>query len=217
MAKVKGPLLSFGARGQIGKSAVFGAWRGIAYARQHVVPANPQTTAQTVTRTTFALLREMWKLAPAGLKEPWDAFAAGRPFTGMNKFVGENLRVLRGDPDMGDFIGSPGARGGLPADSVVLSAPGAAGTLQATVVPPAAPDGWTLVGASAVAFLDQDPAAIFDGVITYSEDLVAPYVVLFADLTPGESYIVSAWLVWEKPDGTLAYSVSTTGTQTAHA
>lgn len=212
MAKVTAPLLSMGSRGTIGKTVTFGSWRGINYARQRVVPSNPQTTAQQAVRTTFALLREMWKLAPQNLIDPWDAFAAGRPFTGMNKFVGENVRVLNGMPDMLNFIGSPGARGGLPPTTVVLASAGA-GALTATFTVPAAPLGWTIAKAVAVAFQDQDPSGIFTGVITAAEDLVAPYVPTFAGL-PAADYVVAAWLVWEKPDGSFAYSVSLVGSQT---
>ena len=107
MAKTTAPLLSFGANGQIAKTQVYASWRGVKYSRRYVVPANPRTTAQQLTRTTFAFMREMWKVAPSGLKAPWDAFATGKPFLGLNKFVGENIRVLRSQPDMANFIGSP--------------------------------------------------------------------------------------------------------------
>lgn len=46
MAKVTGPLQSFGASGQIAKSIVFGSWKGIAWVRRHVIPANPQSSGQ---------------------------------------------------------------------------------------------------------------------------------------------------------------------------
>src|SRR5262245_18965190 len=100
MSKTTAPLLSFDAAGSIGKTVVYSRWRGVSYARRHVVPANPNTTAQQEVRSTFALLREMSKLAPTLALAPWDAFAKGRPFTGMNKFVGENVRVLKGAANM---------------------------------------------------------------------------------------------------------------------
>ena len=100
MAKISAPLLSMGATGSIGDAITFGTWRGISYARQKVTPANPRTAAQQANRQRFALLREMWKLAPAVLRAPWTAFAAGRPFTDMNKFVGENVRTLNGQMDV---------------------------------------------------------------------------------------------------------------------
>src|SRR3546814_12612164 len=85
MAKTTAPLLSFGADGQIAKTMVYSKWKGIPYVRRHVVPANPQTVAQQLTRTTFSQLREMWKIAPAIAQLPWDTFAIGRPFLGLNK------------------------------------------------------------------------------------------------------------------------------------
>lgn len=212
MAKVTAPLLALGASGTIGKTMTFAKWRGIAYARQRVVPANPQSTLQTQIRATFALLREMWKLAPGRLSEVWNAFASGRPFTGMNKFVGENVRVLKYEADMQNFIGSPGAKGGLPPDGVVLASPGA-GAITATFTVPAAPIGWAIVEAVSVAFIDQMPDGIFSGVITEAFDATAPYVPTFAGLDPGD-YVVASWLKWEKPDGSFAYSVGLTGTQT---
>lgn len=213
MAKVTAPILSFAASGTIAKTATFAKWRGVAYARQRVVPANPQTTDQQFVRRTFALLREMWKLAPQALIDPWDAFASGRPFTGMNKYVGENVRVLNGDLNMDDWIGSPGARGGLPPDSVVLSSP-IAGKLVGTFTVPAAPTGWAITNATLVAFKNQPPDGIFDGVISAATDVSAPYAPEITGLTSAEEYVAAGWLVWEKPDGMPAYSVGLTGTFT---
>src|SRR5690606_16143033 len=136
MAKLTGPLLSFGARGQIGKAMVTAKWRGVDYARQYVIPANPRTTAQQANRTRFAFLREMWKLAPAVVVEPWTAFAAGRPFTNMNKFVGENNRVLNGESDLQNFIGSPGARGGLPPQALSATTGNSAGEIDVAITVP---------------------------------------------------------------------------------
>lgn len=209
MAKTTAPLLSFGADGQLAKTMVYSTWRGIPYVRRHVIPANPRTTAQTLTRSTFALLREMWKINPPGGQAPWDAFAYGRPFTGFNKYIGENLRVLRGEADFANFIGSPGARGGLPPVSVSPVA-GGTGEIDVTAVAPTPPDGWTLVGLQAVAFLDQDPSAFFQGNIQFQEIANPATGVTFTGLTPTTDYAVSAWLEWTKPNGQTAYSVSET-------
>lgn len=214
MAKTTAPALSFGAGGSIAKTMVYSKWRGINYVRQHVIPANPRTTGQVFVRNTFALLREMWKLAPDIVQAPWNAFAQGRPFTGMNKFVGENVRVLNTDLDMADFIGSPGAKGGLPPDLVALSTP-MAGDIAATFTVPAPPSGWTLTAAQAMLFENQAPDGIFTGVIQADEDVAAPYVVTFSGLVAATEYVVTGWLKWEKPDGTFAYSVGLTGLETA--
>lgn len=50
MAKVKAPLLSFSASGQIAKTQVYFPWKGINAVRKHVVPTNPKSTAQVEQR-----------------------------------------------------------------------------------------------------------------------------------------------------------------------
>ena len=217
MAKLTGPLLSFGARGQIGKTLVTAKWRGIPYARQHVIPANPQTVAQQATRTLFSQLREAWKLAPTEIYDTWNAFAQGRPFLGVNKFVGENIRVLLGELDFNNMIFSPGAKGGLPPVSFAPVAGGASGEIDFTFVAPAPPVGWTLNSVVAAAFPDQTPGAIFIGPFV-SETVAAP--ALTGTLTGLGSAVdcqVGGWLIWNKPDGSLAYSVGITDQATSGA
>lgn len=46
MAKLKAPLLSFGASGQIAKTVVYFPWKGLNVARKHVIPANPNSSGQ---------------------------------------------------------------------------------------------------------------------------------------------------------------------------
>jgi hypothetical protein len=46
MAKVTGPLMSMSASGKLADSIVFSIWKGTAYVRQWLKPANPQSTAQ---------------------------------------------------------------------------------------------------------------------------------------------------------------------------
>lgn len=50
MAKLKAPLLSLGASGQIGKALVFFTWKGLNVVREHVVPSNPKTSGQVTQR-----------------------------------------------------------------------------------------------------------------------------------------------------------------------
>lgn len=216
MAKLTGPLLSFGSRGQIGKSMVTAKWRGIAYARQYTVPANPRTTAQQANRTRFAFLREMYKLAPAAVIAPWTAFAQGRPFLPVNKFVGENNRLLVGQVDLSTSIMSPGARGGLPPISVTGGTGAVAGDVTVTIVPPSQlPDGWTIVECAAAAAVEQDPVGIFSGPFVAGTDATDPYVITLGGFDPGETCRVWGWVVYEKPSGDLAYSVSLSDNATA--
>lgn len=209
MAKLTAPLLSMGARGQIGKSMVVANWRGIDYARQYVQPANPRTVAQQANRTRFALLREMYKLAPAAVRAPWDAFASGRPFTGVNKFVGENNRLLNGEADFAMAIMSPGANGGLPPVSIAAVNGAVDGQVDVTVtVTDQLPEGWTVFGVAAAAHLEQDPTGLFTGPFKAGTDEVAPYTVTLDGFALADDVRVYGWVIYTKPNGSKAYSVS---------
>jgi hypothetical protein len=209
MAKTTAPLLSFDGKGQIGKTMVASKWRGVKYMRQYVVPANPNTVAQQRVRSIFALLREAWKLAPPGVTAAWNAFASGRPFTGMNKWVGENVRVLNNESDMDNIIFSPGAGGGLPPATASVT-DGTAGQVIVTGTAPTAPSGWVFKALAAAAFPDQDPTGIFSGPFIYGEDDTTPFSVTLAGFATGAALQVGVWAVWTKPNGALAYSVGQT-------
>lgn len=211
MAKTTAPLFGFAATGSLGQSIVFASWRGVNYARRHVVPANPKTAAQTVTRTTFATLREMWKIMPPDGRTPWDAFASGRKFLGLNAFIGENMRVVRGDGDFKDFIGSPGARGGLPPTTVGFAQGSSTGEIDFTFTNPTPPSGWVLDSETSLAFPDQDPEVVFGGPLVVGNDDPPTGTNTLAGLGANVSCVCSGWITWVKPNLDLAYSVSVVG------
>ncbi len=86
MAKLIGPLHSFGASGKIA-SMVFGDWRGIAWVRQHFIPANPQTQPQINIRTALTISVLTWQAQLGPEKLLWDAAAEGQPWSGYNLFM----------------------------------------------------------------------------------------------------------------------------------
>lgn len=206
MAKTTGALLSLGARGTIGKTLVFSGWRGVPYARQHVTPANPQSTAQTTTRDTFKNASSIWKGAPALLTAPWDRFAEGQKFTGRNAFMSEFVKRLRGDADLTDLLFATSAKGGTPLTSIALT-PAA---LQITVdtVAPTPPTGWTLDSMIAAAIVDDDPETMTDFTVVAGEDDVTQNQVVLAGLQANTLYRVGAWTRWLRTDGTIAYGQS---------
>lgn len=210
MAKVTAPLLSFGGAGQIGKTMVASTWRGVKYVRQYVKPGNPNTIAQQTVRSTFAYLREMWKLAPSGVVAAWDAFAKGRPFTGMNKFVGENVRVLNGETDLNMLIFSPGSGGGLPPVNIAVTSGSTPGAVSVTADAPTAPSGWTEFTLMGAAVLDADPTGIFTGPWAYAEDSTTAYTLSLGGFAEGVDVQVGVWARWTKPNGDYAYSASQT-------
>jgi len=206
MAKVTAPLLSFGASGTIAKVQTYASWRGVPYARRHVVPANPKTTAQVLTRDIFTGLTVRWKQGGPIMRSPWDRFAVGQKFLGSNSYLGKNINLTRGDADMDNYIGSPGAKGGLAPSTLVLTTVAANG-IEAVVTAPAAPTGWTLTAAQVTMLKDQTPEATVTDVVQEGEDLSSPFSIDIVGLDTVE-YNVQAWLKWLKPDLSVAYGAS---------
>ncbi|GAI02841.1 unnamed protein product, partial [marine sediment metagenome] len=60
MAKVRAPLMSFDARGQLAKSLVYLGWKGLKTVRQYVIPANPKTDDQQQQRGYFTNAVDQW-------------------------------------------------------------------------------------------------------------------------------------------------------------
>lgn len=209
MAKITAPLLSFGAAGTVGKVMTFASWRGVPYVRRHVIPANPKSSAQVLTRDIFANFNTRWKQGGPLMRAPWERFAVGQKFVGRNSYMGKNLEATRGDADLDAYIGSPGAKGGLPATSMVLTTV-AGGGIEAVIVAPTPPTGWTLTSAIATCFKEQTPEATVADIIQEVEDNSAPYSCDFTGLATVE-FQVQSWLKWLKPDGTIAYGASLGG------
>lgn len=209
MAKVTAPLLSFDARGKIADAMVFSNWRGVPVVRRHVIPGNPRSTAQTLTRDIFANLELRWKQGGALLRSPWDRFAVGQKFVGRNAYLGKNIGVLRGDVDLEDYIGSPGAKGGLPLTT--LTAVGAAGAvIDVTLTAPSPPTGWTVEAVVASALVDQTPEATVADVVAEGEDAAAPFDTVQLSGLLLVPYWVQGWIRWVKPDTSIAYGASIT-------
>lgn len=214
MAKPTAPLLSFGASGTLADTMVYSKWKGRPYVRRHVIPSNPKSTAQTLTRDIFRNLNSIWKTAGALSVAPWDRFAEGQVLTGRNAFVGQNVAALRGDSDLADMILSPGAKGGLPQANTVFT-PGSA-QVTVDVTAPTPPSGWSIQAAVAAAIVNGAPESLTNFAITEAEDVTAPYSIVLS-LAASTQYAVGAWLRWQKPDGSIAYGPSTVSLETTLA
>lgn len=211
MAKTTAPLLGFGASGQIGKTMVYGSWRGRGYARRHVIPANPKTVEQEKTRNVFKYLVAVFKQGSADLQAPWIAAAKGRVLTGPNYIQKTNIPLLRGAADNTAFVGSPGANGGLTAESAVGAV--VAHVLTVTITPPTLPVGWTVASGVLLALPKHDPATETNYISYTNVDSATPFT---PNVTlPAGDYTWSAWLTYNKPDGSLAYGPSTQGVATS--
>ena len=70
MAKLKGPLMSLGASGQLAKTLVFFPWKGLNVAREYIVPSNPKTALQTTQRGYMTDAVALVHLAQADATNP---------------------------------------------------------------------------------------------------------------------------------------------------
>lgn len=106
MAKLTAPLFGFTASGQLAEALVYSKWKGIQYARRYLVPANPNTSAQSTQRGYLTAAVSEWHTAGAAALEGNDKAAWARyagvlgPMSGFNAFVREwvNERVAGGTP-----------------------------------------------------------------------------------------------------------------------
>jgi hypothetical protein len=95
------------ASGALGKSVVYGNWRGIAWARAYRVPQNPRTPAQQVVRALQALAVSLWQGLAPKIKGAYNVMAevarastgvggkAATKMSGYNLFVGLVRRATR--------------------------------------------------------------------------------------------------------------------------
>lgn len=215
MSKVTAPLLSFDAAGQIADTLVYASWKGRPYARKYVVPSNPNSAGQQLTRNTFSYLSRLWQYMPSGAKGAWDLYANNSRFTAVNGFMKQNVGVLRSQTDLQSMIMSPAANGGIVAAGLALTA----GSLQITadLTAPSLPSGWTIDNAWAMAISDEDPqtSAVYD--VTSGSDNTDPYSIVLSGLTASQQYVVGGWFEYTRDSGDKAYGLAITDVATPTA
>jgi hypothetical protein len=213
MAITTAPLFSLGASGSIGKSIVYSSWKGLTYARQHVVPANPKTTAQTTVRHCFEWVHDAYKFLDAVVQESWIEYCKGKPLTPMNAWTQANLPALRGQTDLTAIVFSKPVNSGPPCNTATFTA----GTTQITIAPtaPTVAAGWTITEAIAIAMQSMAPTGEKEAKISKADvDTTSPYSIVLTGLTTGQLYRCGAWFKFLRPDGVIAYGGAYTGTAT---
>ena len=96
MAKVKGPLFSMDARGQIGKALVYAGWKGIAWVREWFIPQNPRDPLQVKVRAIWSLGVMRYQTIGAINKATWEVGAErkGKAQSGFNYFMSEYVKNM---------------------------------------------------------------------------------------------------------------------------
>ena len=68
-------------------------WHGVInIIERPYIPTNPRTVDQQANRAVFAAAVLDWQISPAGEKEYWNKQAAGKPYSGYNKFISNYMK-----------------------------------------------------------------------------------------------------------------------------
>lgn len=141
--KLYAPMFSLAASGTIGKAVTFSNWKGRAYARQRVVPANPKSALQVSVRAMMRFLSQAW----AGLGDTpqgtWADLATAGNFSRFNAFVRENMQRWREfQPPTQDY---PAGEAGTPPTGDLTGATGGPSYIDVAYEITAAGDDWGVI------------------------------------------------------------------------
>jgi len=95
MVKLNGPMFSLGASGTLGKAITFASWKGRAYARGTVIPANPKAEKQLSVRAMMTFLSQNWTAISPGDKATWQDQADANVMSTFNAYIAANLATWR--------------------------------------------------------------------------------------------------------------------------
>lgn len=207
MARLTAPLLSLGASGSIAKSLVFASWKGIPYARVHVIPANPRSAAQQDIRGIFTTLNELWKRMAFFPRLPFALAVKGLPLTQRNKHIQVNVPALQGEANLDNLVMSVVSGAALPLENVI-TADGADGTATWTADEPSQlPPGYVLAAAVGVAVEDGDPSPAITRWAYDAQIYAAPWAGVIDVPTDG-TYQVGIYAMYSHVSGASYCSIA---------
>jgi len=99
MARISFSPLIVEASGKV-KDTVFSRWKGRAYIRSRVTPANPQSASQTAVRESLARCVSLWQSMTADMYTNWNTYASPYSISGYNAFMRQN----RADEQAGSVL-----------------------------------------------------------------------------------------------------------------
>ncbi len=143
MVRVQAPALSLEASGSIAGALVFSKWKGRAYVRSLVTPANPKSGGQVGMRSMLKFLSQDWANLTAGNQPTWETRADQAVVSPFNSFIGFNQFRWR------DFLAptqhDPPASSDTPATLGALTAVAGVRSITVTQAVTTAADGWGIL------------------------------------------------------------------------
>lgn len=211
MARLTGPLLSLGAKGEFGGSVIYDRYAGQDIARSKVAARNPNTPAQAESRGAFATLSWLWQLADTRIRPFWGAYVSDFDMPARAAFIKASLARVRGEPDMDGFRAVVGVSGGLqPLGMTVVPQ---SRQLSVKLVTPYPPPDWTFRRPTACAFPDQPAGAGRPAYLRTGQRLLHFLTVNLLDLEP-VPHQVRGWYEITTTDGRTLWSRELRATET---
>ena len=143
MVKVNGPLMSMDASGSIAGAITFSRWKGRAYVRQRVVPANPKSVLQVSVRAMMKFLSQAWSDVGTTPQGSWDEIAGDQSISPFNAYIQENLGRWRQFQAPGQTYPTPET--GTPPVATLDSAVGGPSYIDLTMTITTLNDTWGVI------------------------------------------------------------------------
>ena len=194
MARIAFSPLIVSASGKV-KDTVFSKWKGRAYIRARVTPANPKSAAQVLVRNSLSRCVDMWQSFEAQLKAAWDEYASPYSFSGYNGF----MKLNRAAEQAGTDIETSALNSDIAGVSDLSAATGASGAIDLTWTDPgmgAGYNAYVLVRKTATdawVVAEKDTTLMSAGAVTISGLTVATLyeVTICTELTASHDFSIS--------------------------
>lgn len=120
MAKLRSGILGK-ASGAIA-NVVTSSWKGINYARERVIPANPKSTGQTRVRGTLSAIVLIGRAVKTlFINTYWESLVKGTANSGWAKYVGTNQKAIQKEEDYENLKLATGNLEGSPSVGAVIN------------------------------------------------------------------------------------------------
>jgi len=203
MARLTGPLASFGAVGQIGHTIALQRRNGRNIARAYQVSPDPRTPSQVEMREVMRWLTQAFRLQGLTVRTFWNTAAAGKPYTGANLFVRENIARMKSDTDLANLVLFNNLNHLWPPATFAFTP--LSNGFRAEATPPALPPGSSIQTFRANWLHNKDPHLPYDNFTNSTNDNSAPYLINVGGLGHGTAVYVSCGFAFLLPSGSVLY------------
>lgn len=140
MVKLYGPMFSLGASGTLADAVTYSSWKGRSYARERVIPSNPQSGAQVGRRAMFRFLSQAWDAIATIDKASWQDLADQIVASRFNGYLKDNME--RWHNFISPCQAAPPTETGTPSDNALTAAAWEENRVKLSIAGSALGDNW---------------------------------------------------------------------------